>query len=145
MFKAIVKEKITNGAFQYLLKKKVGRNSENAKGKLLIFSDFEICEYLTTKEYDFSIEEKKWLFKCRLEDIDIPRKWNNESILCGNCKDIEFDQRHLFECKYLIGKNELITYIPKYEDIFIGDLQEQIYASRIIKENYTIMKAFQTM
>ena len=144
-FKAIVKEKVTNGAFQYLLKKKEARNSENAKGKLLIFSDFEMSEYLITKEYDFSIEEKKWLFKCRLEDIDIPRKWNNESILCGNCKDIEFDQRHLFECKYLIGKNEMITYIPKYEDIFIGDLQEQIYASRIIKENYTIMKASQTM
>ena len=111
----------------------------------MIFSNFEINEYLTTKDYEFSIEEKKWLFKCRLEDIDIPRKWKNESILCGKSNDIEFDQRHLFECKYLIGKNETITYIPKYEDHFIDDLQEQIYASIIIRENYTIMKASQTM
>ena len=63
-----------------------------------------MSEYLTTKEYEFSIEEKKWVLKCRLENIEVPRKLNIESILFGNCKDIEFDQRHLFKCKYLIGK-----------------------------------------
>ena len=29
--------------------------------------------------------------------------------------------------------------------MFIGDQEEQIYASRIMKEHYTMMKAFQTM
>jgi hypothetical protein len=38
-----------------------------------------------------------------------------------------------------------VTYIPKYEDLFIGDIEEQIYASRILKENYSIMKPFSTM
>ena len=102
-------------------------------------------EYLSTKENNISIEEKKWLLKCRLEDIDISRKWNNENVLCPNCPNSEFDLKHLFECQYLMGKNEIITYIPKYEDIFIGDLEEQIYASRIMKEHYNIMKAYKTM
>ena len=93
---------------------------------------------------DLSIEEKKWLLKSRLEDIDIARKWNNESILCDNCPNIEFNQRHLFECQFLIGKNEIVTYIPKYEDLFRGDIEEQIYASRILKENHSTMKAFST-
>ena len=119
--------------------------TENAKGKLLEYGQLEKSEYLTPIESDFSIEETKWLLKSRLEDIDIARKWNNESILCGNCQTIEFNQRHLFECQFLIGKNEIVTYIPKYEDLFIGDIEEQIYASRIFKENYSIMKAFSTM
>ena len=144
-FKAIVKEKVKSGAFQYLLNKKAGRISENAKGKLLEYNDLEMSEYLYTKENNFSIDEKKWLFKCRLEDIDISQKWNNENTLCPHCPNLEFDQKHLFECQYLLGKNEIITYIPKYEDMFIGDLEEQIYASRIMKEHYTMMKAFQTM
>ena len=99
----------------------------------------------TPIEHDFSIEEKKWLLKSRLEDIDIPRKWNNENTICGNCPNIEFNQKHFFECQFLLGKNEIVTYIPKYEDIFIGDIEDQIYASRILKENHTIMKAYSTM
>ena len=144
-FKSIVNQKVRYGALQYLLKKKAERISENAKGKMLEYTDLEKREYLTPIDYDFSIGDKKWLFKCRLEDIDIPKKWNNESIICRHCPNIELNQKHLFECKYLVGKNEILTYIPKYEDIFIGDIEEQIYASRIFKENFQIMKADTTM
>ena len=103
-FKRIVKEKITNGAFQYLLKKKGERISENANGKLLIYKELERSEYLTTTENDFSIEDRKWLFKCRLQDVDIPKKWNNENIICKQCPNIELNQIHLFECNFLIEK-----------------------------------------
>ena len=44
-----------------------------------------------------------------------------------------------------MGKNEILTYITKYEDIFVGDIEEQIYASRILKENFRVMKADTTM
>ena len=54
-------------------------------------------------------------------------------------------QKYLFERQFLIGKNEILTYIPKYEDIFIGDIEEQIYASRILKENFRVLKADKTM
>ena len=65
-FKKIVKEKITNGAFQYLLNKKGERISKNAKGKLLNYTELERSEYLTPTENDFSIEDRKKLFKKRL-------------------------------------------------------------------------------
>ena len=144
-FKRIVKEKVTSKAFQYLIKKKADRISENAKGKLLIYTDLEKSEYLTPIESELSIQDKKWLFKSRLEDIDIPQKWNNENIICKHCPTIELNQKHLFECPYLIGKNKILTYIPKYEDIFIGDIEEQIYASKILKENFRVMQADTTM
>ena len=144
-FKIIVKDKVMNGAFQYLLKKKAERISENAKGKLLIYTDLYKSEYLTPTDNDISIEDRKWLFKCRLEDVDIPKKWNNDNIICRHCPNIELNQKHLFECNFLMGKNEILTYIPKYEDIFVGDIEEQIYASRILKENFRVMKADTTM
>ena len=134
-FKSIVKEKVKFGAFAYLMEKKAARKSDNARGKLLEYSVLEKSEYLTPIEHDFSIEEKKWLLKSRLEDIDIPRKWNNENTICGNCPNIEFNQKHLFECQFLLGKNEIVTYLPNYEDLFSIEEEEQAYISRIIKEN----------
>ena len=44
---------------QFLLKKKADRISENAKGKLLNYTELEKSEYLTPTEYDISIEERK--------------------------------------------------------------------------------------
>ena len=47
-------------------------------------------------EHDFSIEDRKWLFKSRLEDIDIPKKWNNENILCKHCLNTEMTQKNIY-------------------------------------------------
>ena len=70
-FKSIVKDKVEAKAFEYLLKKKEERKSDNAKGKYLVYEQLEMAEYLTPIEEDLSISEKKWLFKCRIEDIQI--------------------------------------------------------------------------
>ena len=146
-FKEYINEKVRGAAFEYLLDKKLSRNSERAKGKLLEYCDFEMSEYLTPIDHDISIDDRKWLFQCRIEDIDlnINRKWNNESNECMKCPDTILDQRHLLECKYLIGKNKIISYIPTYEDLFRGDIEDQIYISRILKENLSILKAQTTM
>ena len=37
--------------------------------------------------------------------------------------------------KHCWGKNQLVTYIPKYEDLFGNEEEEQVYISRIIEEN----------
>ena len=50
------------------------------------------------------------------------------------------DQKHLLSCKYLLGKNEIVTHIPDYQDLFLEDIDAQVYTSRILKENYTRMK-----
>jgi hypothetical protein len=41
-----------------------------------------------------------------------------------------------------MGKNELVAYIPDYTDLFGNDIDEQIYISRILKENFRIRKHF---
>ena len=98
-----------------------------------------MAEYLIPNSEKISIEERKWIFRCRVDDIDIKgnRRWQYEDISCSSCNmNIEETQFHLLNCKYLLGKNENISYIPDYSELFHGDIQEQVYISRILKENF---------
>ena len=141
-FKSIVKEEIKKKTFQYLLEKKEERKSENAKGKLLKYTRFDMAEYLNPIDgEDFNIKERKWLFRCRVDDIEVKgnRRWFYQDISCTSCqKNVIETQFHLLFCEGLLGKNELVTYIPNYQDLYNGTPNEQIYTSRILKENIKI-------
>ena len=102
-----------------------------------------MAKYLTPIEEDISVSEKKCMFKCRIEDIDIisDRKWYNDKDPCVHCPGKQLGPIHLLNCQYLIGKNQILSYIPDYMDIFNGTIEEQIYTRRILKENLTILKA----
>ena len=138
-FKSIVKEAVKGSAFLYLLQKKSDRKSENAKGKHLVYHEFQIAEYLCPSEADIPIEERKWLFKCRVDDINIKgnQRWKQRDITCSSCqRNSEETHFHLLNCEALLGKNELLTYIPDYNELYKGDILEQVYVSRVLKENF---------
>ena len=80
-----------------------------------------------------------------IEDIDIVSdgKWNTHKDPYVHFPGKQLDQKHLLNCQYLLGKNQILSYIPEYKDIFNGSLEEQIYTSRILKENHTNLKAQQ--
>ena len=144
-FKNIISEKIRNHAFNELLVKKLSRKSEHARGRNIKYEDLNIQEYLTETESVMSCEEKKWLFKCRTDDIDLKAnfKWKYEQHCCISCKENIYEtNEHLVLCQKLMGKNELVSYIPDYKDLFGNDIDEQIYISRILKENFRIRKHF---
>ena len=109
-FKSLVQEKVKEKAFKYLMNKKDSRDSDNAKGKLSNYSTLAMNQYLTHKETEMSIDEKKWLLKCRIEDIDIlsNRNWNKEDIRCKQCPNEVFTQKHLLLCKGLQRKKRNI-------------------------------------
>ena len=44
------------------------------------------------------------------------------------------NQEHLLHGKYLIGKCEIVTYIPEYKDIYKEDIEGKFYTSKILKE-----------
>ena len=126
-------------AFLYLLNKKENRKSENAKGRLLQYNEFSMADYLNPNEEHISIEEQKWLFKCKVEDMDI--KGNNrckyQDISCSSCqRNVDETQYHILNCKFLMGKNENLTYLPEYEERYNGDIKEQLYVSKLLKENF---------
>lgn len=67
-FKILLKEAIKHKAFSYLLERKRGRISDNAKGKCIMYEEFEMSEYLCPHEEYISIKEQKWMFRCRVDD-----------------------------------------------------------------------------
>ena len=91
-------------AFEFLVNKKESRHSKHAKGKLKL----EIQGYISASGVNISIEKKKWLFKCRIEDIDFSTKprWKNKETLCSFCKTIEMSHKHLLKWQYLAKKNK---------------------------------------
>ena len=56
--------------------------------------------------------------------------------MCNSCKISQCDQAHLLYCTKLFGSNQLISYIPNYEDIFNDDdPKEQCFIAHILIEN----------
>ena len=35
-----------------------------------------------------------------------------------------------------MGQNENVTFIPDYKDLYSGDLKDQFYVSRLLKDNF---------
>ena len=113
--------------------------SENAKGKKIVYEEFAMSEYLSPNEEDLTIEEQKWLFSCRVEDIDIKsnNRWKHNNIFCQSCKKNQIgNQSHILYCDFLLGNNCKLTYIPDYEKLYNRNLSEQIYILRLLRENY---------
>ena len=101
--------------------------------------------YLKETDIDISLDEKKWIFKCRTDDIDIKGNfsWKYENHSCVSCKlDIRENNEHLLNCKKLLGNNGIISYIPSYEELFENELDDQVYVSRILRENFRLRKEF---
>ena len=59
----------------------------------------------------------------------------NENTLCNGCRIQESTTQHTLEYKSIIGRNEILSYIPNYLDLFGIDEDEQVYLARIIREN----------
>ena len=99
----------------------------------------KMAGFLSPSQVDISIEEKKWLIKCRFEDIDIScnNRWKNENLYCTNCILTEMDQQHLFLCNSLLGKNEIVGNLPVYEDLYSKYIKKQVQTSIILKAHVT--------
>ena len=69
--------------------------------------------------------------------------WKYENHYCVSCKlDIRENNEHLLNCKKLLGNNGIISYIPSYEELFENKLDDQVYVSRILRENLQHQEAF---
>ena len=63
------------------------------------------------------------------------------NLICNSCGKNECNQPHLLYCEALIGSNQLITYIPNYEDIFNDeDTEEQNFIAQIMMANLKLKK-----
>ena len=59
----------------------------------------------------------------------------HENTLCNGCRLQASTNQHTLECKSIVGRNEIFSYIPNYLDLFGTDEDEQVYIARIIRVN----------
>ena len=106
------------------------------------YEKLEMQNYLSTLDIDITNEERKAIFLIRNKMyFKIKTHFRNmyENTQCEGCKSEPLTTQHALECKSLIGKNELITYLPHYKDLYGEDEEEQVYIARIIRINLTLL------
>ena len=75
----------------------------------------------------------------QIENIEVKAnyKWKYVDISCLSCKkNLDDTQCHILNCELLFGRNKNVSYIPDYNELYTGDLKEQICVPRLLKENY---------
>ena len=89
-----------------------------------------------------TVKERQFLFQCRVNDIDLRtnRTWKYQETYCSSCKNENQPETgaHILECKVLNDKNDKISYIPVFSDLYSEQIEDQIYTSSIIAENIKI-------
>ena len=125
-------------AFNYLESKK--EKHENVK--YIKYESLNMATYLKENSYNYSVQERQHLFQCRMSDIDLRahRKWKYEDTFCITCKDRKTIEKsnHILECKIILNANSKISYLTSSSDLYSSDIQEQIYASNMIRESLHI-------
>ena len=58
-----------------------------------------------------------------------------ENTICEGCNIEESTTSHTLEYSPLIGGNEIVTYLPNYNDLYGEDEEELVYIARVIKDN----------
>ena len=58
-----------------------------------------------------------------------------ENTICEGCKIEESSAKPTLNCSGLIGQNEIVTYLPHYEDIHGEDENEQVYIEKVLRDN----------
>ena len=59
---------------------------------------------------------------------------------CPLCEVDQDTQKYLLVCKKLNDENNIVSEVPKYENLFSQELKPKILISRIIQKNFTKRK-----
>merc|ERR1711954_308067 len=128
VFKKILKESIRDKALQYLL------NKRGSKGIQIQYSSLKMAEYLLPNTEKLSISAQRYIFAIRNRMVQIennfPNKMSKKLCFCG----YEENQEHIYSCKFLNEKKEII----EYNRIFEENLNAQKKVYERFKENFEI-------
>ena len=134
-FKKLVKNQIKEKAFNYLINQKEKRNG---KGIEIHHLKHGMQNYLKSEDMDINNDERKLILQLRTKmnfKVKSHFKRMHTDTICDGCRKVESTTRHSLECPVLLGKNEIITYLPQYGDLYGNDENEQVYIARIFRDN----------
>ena len=111
------------------------QGSKSTKNK-----ELNMSPYLSANNEGISIQIACFIAKTQTHMIEnIKNNFKEQykpNLACNSCNKSICDQKHLLECSELIGKNEILSNIPNYQDIFNDeDIKEQEYIASLLIEN----------
>ena len=115
--KKLVKTKLNENAFNYLISRK------KSKTKDVPHNSLTMQEYLEANAGDMNIAEKQFLFQCKSRMLDVKCNMKSENLKdlkCTACGKEDENQMHLLQCESLnqelIGESHEIDYGDLFSD-----------------------------
>ena len=132
IFKKFVKTKITKAAFKYLESIKNG----HSKIRDIKYNKLEVQPYILSDE--LSNEEISSMFAVRSRMTNVKRNFINkfnQNLSCTLGCEVEENQEHLLDCKFLIDKLEDKSILAEceYSEVF-GNIDQQIKMCKIFSK-----------
>ena len=114
----------------------------HSKVKNIKHSRLEMQDYLMPNDVEkMTKDEVQMIFKIRCRSLNLKMNMKNqyETFTCMVCLIEDETQSHVYECKeiFKLNNNKQIE-IPKYEEIFNGNVHQKVIIARILKENLKI-------
>ena len=134
-YRKLIRKKINEKSLEYLVTK---RNTRNGKGMELTYTKLEMQNYLSSENMEITNHERKLIFQYRTQmSFSIKSHFRNmhENVICEGCHIEESTTKHTLQCNILLGRNELVTYIPDILDLYGEDEDEQAYIARLLRDN----------
>ena len=125
-FSKLVKERIKENAFKYLVGK------QGSKGSEIIHADLSMSDYLLPTNNELTVTEKQDLFAMKTRMVWIPSNFPKPEedyyCVCG----LREDMRYIYNCEIMNNKQK-----PRhdYDKLFSGNIEEQIEVFRKFEIN----------
>ena len=147
-------ENTPSEAWKELIKVQTCKNAlkhlnDNIGSKSRNYTELKMSNFLCSHD-NFSIDTVKFIAKAQchmIENIKMNfQQDHKEDLICDSCRLKVCNQSHLLYCEALLGSNQLITYIPNYEDIFNDEnIDEQCFIANILMTNLKRKKEIESL
>ena len=127
----LLKVKVDIAALEYLNKEK------KSKTKHISHTELKLQPYL--RPGMASNFERKFVFQLRAKMVDLKANYqgSHSNLLCDLCEKHFDDQESLLSCEKLDG-SEIVSNLPKYDDLFSEDVSKQIEIASILNKKFKL-------
>ena len=135
-FKRMVRKKIKEAAFKYLVTEK----SKQKKGSIIKYNNLSIQNYLKSSA-KIKVFDAKQIFHLRSDSLDVASNFSkkylhNNCIINERCKG-EDSQSHYYQCPFMLNDSILtISDNIPYEEIYGEDESKQLFIMRNVMKGY---------
>ena len=134
--KHILKNSTEEKALEELEKKK----AKHSKVMNIKHKQIKMQKYLKSNGLKMNQEEVQTIFKLRSRMTNVKTNFRGkyDNFECELCNEEDENQKHMLECKEIMKKIKVEVKIPEYDELFKGNVREQLEIAKAFLENMKI-------